>query len=175
MKKNITFFFAVFITLFIIGFVVAHISGQKDTNLKKEAVNTVARTGDGNFIYKFPDRAILYNSTTKEIKDISQNDLLQNPTTVFISEAGTYISVALIAERMIGKSLQVKMGNKKAQAIYLGVVIVGGIGGYGLGYFFHDKYFPSRYSDKMWDFMHKKENWEDVCPQIVEKEKFITF
>jgi len=64
------------------------------------------------------------------------------------------------------------MGNKKAQAIYYGIVIVGGIGGYGLGYFFHDKYFPPRYSKKMWDFLHKKENWESIYPEVNRKRVF---
>jgi len=87
MKKYIITFFTVFIVFFITGFIVAHISGGKDTNLNKEAVDTAMKASDGNLIYKFPNEAILYDPIAKEIKDISQNDLLQNPTTVFISEA----------------------------------------------------------------------------------------
>jgi len=186
MKKYVITFFVVFFLFAIAGFVCAHILGKKEARLRDEAikygktVNNVNSPYFGNTIFEFRDKAILYNHITKEIKPILSYQLANSndygiPFDNVVNTAGSSITIIGATATLVKYVSKIKVGNPKANAVVWGVVIGGGILGFIPGYYIHDKYFPPCYSNEMWIFLNKKENWEDIYPEIIEKENFITF
>jgi hypothetical protein len=185
MKRYIITFLVIFLLVATAGFIYAHISGKKDERLKDEAiqiakiVNNVNSPYLGCVIYGFRDKAIVYNSSTKTFEDILSYQSNDHSTSAIAgisipSEASAYITIFGATASLFKYAFKkAPKGGSKPAVIWAGVV-VGGILGIVPGYWLHERFFPPCYSDEMWDFLHKKENWEYIYPKIIEKEKFST-
>lgn len=167
-------FVGLFLLLFSAGFLHAYFTGIKSDKLLRAAIQNIeiGKTSK-TLIYTHTDEMIVFDQITGNIetfpKNLSVGTDLQNSNQNNDLEAKLgYVGIGVL----LSKVFNVKVKGRNAVYYYVVATVVI-VCGYGVGYYVHERYFPTEKSNAMKEFLLQKNNWIQINNEFVKYERFL--
>jgi hypothetical protein len=164
---KVFWFSGAFIVLFIAGFFHADWKSKRVKSIINTAADQVQASSNSQFVlYLMPDKIFAYdlvqhNVSTFTNDNQTRNQYLANGERMSVEAKVGYIGIGVL----LSQAFKVKASGRNMVYYYIavGVAIVGG---YGIGYYVHERFFPVRNSSRMQKFLENPDNWIAIKKEI---------
>lgn len=165
---------AAFILLFAAGFIHAKIRSSKPENLLRIALKNV-KIGENPalLIYPFEDKLLVYDRVDNTIEAFvndqkNRNELTGNGQPINFEAKIGYVGIGVL----LSQAFKIKVGGRNQVFYYIGVALAI-VGGYGVGYYVHETYYPVDNSSKMESYLNNTTNWLIISNELSRREQIL--
>lgn len=168
------FIACVFVVLFTVGFLHAKIRSSNPENLLRIALKNV-KIGENPalLIYPFEDKLLVYDQVDNKIEAFVNDQKTRIELTGkgqpinFEAKIG-YVGIGVL----LSQAFKIKVGGRNQVFYYIGVALAI-VGGYGVGYYVHETYYPVDNSSKMEVYLNNTTNWLIISNELLRREQIL--